>query len=453
MIDSRLEGGRQKSSLHVNFDRFIHLYFSVLIIVLFIDGYATENLGFDRLETMYFLGLVVLLLVRTLLIPPKLLSVWYLLGFVFLLISTFFFTWFDIVKLVDDFRLFARSVLIATLVYGFYQSSNSIGIKDFQRSIVLYWFCITFFILLHYWYGFGGVTRGTGIGLKPVIGSFFQGGNEIAFILVICWFYLFTMMKSSLIRVVVTAFTVGVAFLLSSKAAVVALFALLGGYLLWHLGRGSLVRRVLFRILVVIMCILALVFNTDIAYAILTVTMDFSLGEETLFSKLRKFDLLTLFLAGRDLKAAAMIDAMNDGGVIVWLFGLGSSFEIDGRYMVEIDILDVLKSFGLLGMLAYYIPIIWVLMKVWASDFLRLQVFRFYVFILGAGLATIMFSMSTGHILTSPAPMLILAMVFGVAGSRRCREELSKRENREHNTPYKETLRDKGNELNDKTIF
>jgi len=411
------------------FDRIIHQYISLLIVVAFIDGFAIEKLGLTRIETFYYSGLVVLLFFRTIFVPlPKIVRN-YLLAFFLMIVLGILMTQSELARLVGDVRYFFRSILIFVLVAWFYSTTKVINYKDMNKVFVNYWFVISFLILLHLFTGFGGTHSISGRE-RGIISSYFRTGNVISFVLLLSWLSIYVNTKKIYLRLTITLISLLVAILLSSKAIGLTIVILVFFYWFLYFDSKSIYLKVVLRLLAVLVIFVMLFFWQNVARGILMFFASFVPSGEAVLYKMEVQNLLTVFVSTRDVQALQLINSLINDGLSAWLFGYGAITDLGFEILVESDPFDILKFYGIWGVLFFYLPMIVETYFISTNDYLKKSYFKVYFFLMSSLLATVIVSTITGHIITTPTPMIPLGIIFGVWHSSRLRAQiyLSERE-------------------------
>lgn len=123
-----------------------------------------------------------------------------------------------------------------------------------------------------------------------------------------------------------------------------------------------------------------------------------------------KVDIVTFLFSHRNVWALEAIDAFYTKYTILDLFfGTGQDwFKYISEYkMVEIDILDFLMTYGLLGVLISYGFLVWMIIR---SSMLKTNHYRGYIIFIS--LLLIGISCTGGHILTSGTAGFLIAIIF-----------------------------------------
>lgn len=404
-------------------DRIIHWLFLFYILVLFIDGYATEKLGINRIETIYYACVISLLSVRFIFIPINRGLLLLLTLFVVVVLAGILITESNANRLFGDLRFLLRSFLIGSLVFWFYSSTKWISYRNINQVYTVYWICITVFILLHVLFGIGGVTRVTGV-VKNIFTSYFQEGNVVAFIYMMAWFNLYLMLHGRLIKFALTIVALFVSFLMSSKALTLMMLMLLVLSWIWRFERISFTNKVFIRSLLLFFISFVLLFWSYLAEWVLRLFAEVSPDGAVILSRLNSQDILTVLLSTRDLKIIALLDFMHHYDWITWWFGLGSSELIEGDLLVESDFFDILKFFGIAGLILYVFAAVAIWRLIISQHQLKLYAYNNYLLVRGMFIATIVVSSMTGHILISPGAMIVIGLLFGSIASHKIKREM-----------------------------
>lgn len=404
-------------------DKTIHLCILLLIVVLFIDGYATEKHITDRIETAYFLCILLILIIRMFFASTKKIILAYLGISLFIILLGIFISGVDSSRLASDVRYFSRSILIGALVFSFYTTSKVIHFRSIKTVFVAYWLLILLFVSLHIFFGIGGVTTGSTENIKSIFTSYFQSGNEVSFIFLLSWYFIFNFTKSNLLKLITTVLTILAAIFMSSKAITVSLFLLLAMSIFMYFERNSVRRKAFIRYLLVLILIFILLFSLELIELLLVTFSNLSPDGNNVLFKLDSSKIITLVLSSRDLKAMEMLEVFSNSEPLVWFFGLGSSELINERTLVESDPFDILKFYGIFGIIFYYAPLFYIAFNIFNKKHLKKAFLNYFSFFAGTIVVTIFTSTATGHILTSPATMLILGLIFGTWFSSSLREE------------------------------
>jgi len=283
--------------------------------------------------------------------------------------------------------------------------------------------------LLHYFFHIGGVTGGAGQ-LKPIYTSFFKEGNMVAFAYLLAWFHIFATNNSYIIRTLITAVSLFLSSLMSSKALSLMIILLILFKLTYYFSKySSLNKYFTFAGFILFSSSLILYFSEIINF-INYFFMQISPDSDQILYKIDTQDPLTVLFSTRDIKTQILWTEMQDRHLLAWLFGLGATEAINEVILIEIDPFDIFKFYGLFGILIYAIALFKIGKIFYGSKALKIHAPDFYIFFMGALISGLVVSSLTGHILTTSGGMILLGMVFGVLTSKQLQQGMLQFQNR-----------------------
>lgn len=414
---------RRENAFLQSFDRFLHRYIASLVLVAFLDGFAIEKLGLTKIETVYYIGLLFFLFLRMFFVPlTNTIRIYLLLFFLSILLGVLF-TEPQLSRLAGDIKYFLRSILLFSLVLWFYSTTKAVNYNEIQKVFFYYWFLVAFLVLLHLMTGFGGV-HSPGGRERGIISSYFRTMNVISFVFLLSWLNVYINNRNLYFRIITIAISLVVALLMSSKAVGLTIIILVFMHWLFYFSAKSVYIKLSLQLLAfVILCAIVL-FWQEIARGVLTIFASAVPNGESVLYRMQVNDLLTVLFATRDVQVMQLMEAFSNSSLNTWFFGFGATTEMVFSTLVESDPFDILKFYGIAGFLLCYIPFIINSFFIITTKQLQMRMFAFYVFIVGAILATFIVSTVTGHIITTPTPMVVLGVIFGVWYSPRLRAQI-----------------------------
>jgi len=394
---------RRENAFLQSFDRFLHRYIASLVLVAFLDGFAIEKLGLTKIETVYYIGLLFFLFLRMFFVPlTNTIRIYLLLFFLSILLGVLF-TEPQLSRLAGDIKYFLRSILLFSLVLWFYSTTKAVNYNEIQKVFFYYWFLVAFLVL---------------------ISSYFRTMNVISFVFLLSWLNVYINNRNLYFRIITIAISLVVALLMSSKAVGLTIIILVFMHWLFYFSAKSVYIKLSLQLLAfVILCAIVL-FWQEIARGVLTIFASAVPNGESVLYRMQVNDLLTVLFATRDVQVMQLMEAFSNSSLNTWFFGFGATTEMVFSTLVESDPFDILKFYGIAGFLLCYIPFIINSFFIITTKQLQMRMFAFYVFIVGAILATFIVSTVTGHIITTPTPMVVLGVIFGVWYSPRLRAQI-----------------------------
>jgi len=381
------------------------------VLVAFIDGFSIQKVGFDRIETGYFLILLSALLAWWLTSNMQLPWILYLIVMLACLWLGVLVTSPTATRLMDDTRYFMRSYLLGVMVFFYFQSLR-LHANRLTKLYSMQWWLIAAFVLAHFFLGFGGVASKSG-DLRPIYSSFFKEGNVIAFFFVVVWFYHYSRGYSWMRRMWLTAISFFVAGLLSSKAAILCMALLIFFHWLAYFKAASRLNAALANFAVLASLVALIVFFHELMDMFIWMLIYLFPDGAVILHRLSSWDVLTVLTSTRDLRVMELFNDMQAYSVGQILFGIGFNEVLASGKLIESDPFDILQAFGVAGILVFYFPVLSVLWIIKKDRVVRKVDFNYYVFALGTFYATIFVSTATGHILLTPMVMILFGIVFG----------------------------------------
>ena len=393
--------------------RSIFLLIGCISIVAYIDGYLIERVGFMRFETIYYVLLLSILLIWIL--THKISQLW--LGYLLLLLAAI---WIGVLlngmdsgRLIEDTRYYLRSYLLGILVFLFF-TTIKISQKELNFFFWIQWLIIVSAVVVHLLTGFGGTHTGRET-LRNIYAGFFKEANVVSFFLVCVWYYLYVYLKGryTLIRYVITAITLAVVTLMSSKASMVAIFFLFAYHWLNYFKVKSSFRRVSANMFIILCLFFSVIFFNQIIEAFLQLLIMVVPDSATIVSRLNTRDVITVLTSTRNLRLLEFFAEMKDYNLSKWLFGIGFKEILEKDKLIESDLFDIMQGFGLVGLIILYVPLILSYIYIIKDIRLRKADFRLWVFIMGIWHVNFFISTATGHVILTPMAVILLGLVFG----------------------------------------
>ena len=138
--------------------------------------------------------------------------------------------------------------------------------------------------------------------------------------------------------------------------------------------------------------------------------------KNTLNYKSNKF--LNILLSSRDIYLMQKVDNLDNYNVFDYLIGIGKNQKIYGEISsknIEMDFLDILFNFGIIGFIIYYALVIYILLKLiiyFISNFKKILFdYEFIALYLSVILSFIISTLS-GHTLGAPSVSFLLAIIL-----------------------------------------
>jgi len=264
----------------------------------------------------------------------------------------------------------------------------------------------------------------TGVGLatyeKFEAGSkfFFPANNELTFVFALSTLVLVIMAKTIMVRVAVLVSSVIVLLLIGTKSGfgVLALGIVLIAYFELS-GRVGILGRYCLLAMVCFAMLFALTNVKWLTDAFVDGLLAGSAGAEKLAEKIEYLGVYSALLSERDVLAHKAISAFMEGGTLDKLLGLGfSNYVAQFTYyesirFSEIDGLDILGGWGILGILAY---IGWGLAIIRYGNIKVHRGVSQYNFAGVVAFLAIVAGNAAGHVFFFSYPMLVLALAVRV---------------------------------------
>lgn len=420
----------------------VFILFLLSPIIELVDGFLTMRLHvsyFGQLINVMFLILPILLILYL----PLDRGIIFICFFSFILFHMFLRLAHFGVKIEEimfDFQYTARSVLvmfsILLLVYTLQMNKASVL---FNKFFLIQWIVITTSILLHVTVGIGYqryVKDSAGMLIKGYL-SYFQSGNQLAFFYTTSWWVfassILGVLKSRFLkmflRILLTFLTLAVLFAMGTKTGVALVLAMCGLFILKKIYDTS---KIFFGIACIGMLTFLVFLFINPEYflnLIVQVFTTFSSRAKNIAQKVNVYGAFTALVSQRNFLVLNALKAISKYDIKDILVGpdfysyekaVGSYIDSHEIRMAEVDPLDLLGGFGVIGVLTIYIPILWIfaqLLKNWRfaiANSEHLGNNNLPVSVLGVITLAILNSSMSGHVTVAPAPMMCLGLTLAV---------------------------------------
>lgn len=385
----------------------------LISLVAYIDGYLIERVGFTRLETIYYVFLLIVLLVWVILNRVSIFWSGYLLILLVALWSGVLLNGMDTGRFIDDTRYYLRSYLLGILVFLFFSKTYFIQ-KSFNRFMWIQWFVIVIAVAIHLLFGFGGTHSGRGV-LRDIYSAFFKEANVVSFFLVCIWYYLYCFLYGNFfcLRFVITGVTLITTILLSSKAALLAMFFLIFYHGITYFKKKSQLRRILFNMVIFGSLICLILFFERFIEMLIDLFVIILPDSAKIAYRLTTWDVLTVLTSTRNLRILQFFQDIKHFSLSEWLFGIGFHDILEKEKLIESDFFDAFQAFGIIGLTLLYLPWIMAFIFLKYDKIVKLYEFKHWVYIMGIFYVNILVSTATGHVIMTPMAVILLGITFG----------------------------------------
>lgn len=294
--------------------------------------------------------------------------------------------------------------IIVDIVYFYIYYSET---KDINRAIkIIYinyiYIIVNFIIGL---LGFGYSTYIGGLGIK----GYFYAGNELAILLVVLSsFIIYRSYKNNfklyLVSIVVSLL---MAILLAMKTSILGI--LLIGLLIPVIVRIKSWYGILKIFKYSILILFISICSVYMLYQVL--------GSESVIGRwvyfLQKYGLITGLLSSRNITFTKANNIFYKSNSILWaFFGIGFQGLIkNAGKLIEIDILDLFFSYGVIGLIIIYGSWFYVVIILFINSFVDKTNYEYSKFVLLLNVVLILISMTTGHVIYSASAGIYIALI------------------------------------------
>ena len=387
-------------------------YIAIFPIILFLDGYLTEYRYFYRFETIYLNSVLLFMFVLTPFNKKRYIGVILIFSFAVSLELVRNFQGLN-APFGGDLKLIIRSSIFFFLAFWFGCTLREVDLRYIAKSL---FYLISILVLVHFFFGIGGVIDSRGV-MKPIYTSYFQEGNVVAIFYTLSWINTFLYSNGKLKKAIITALALFVLSLMSSKLGVGMLLITMIGYLFrnspvyYFTELRSLIYAALFSVLVHV------VLDPKIISLAAVYMFAFILPDSAkLLHLVDKIDPIAAITSGRSVKVEFFLERLssNDFGTV--MFGSGFDVIQSNGWYIESDFFDILQSVGVIGVLILIPPMVVILFS---------RVGKFEISNrLSFGKSTLVFilffsALMSGHSFISPAVLMIFGVAIGVY--RACR--------------------------------
>jgi len=394
------------------------------------DGFLTMKFGFTYISTATRLLYLLLPLFLIIYVPVDkgiaflcFISVLFVLMFLRLLRPE---TRFDAV--IFDFQYLARSLLllVSIFLFGYVLNYDRLNVL-FRRYFFIQWMVITVALLMHIFLGIGGMTYSSGE-LRVGYTSYFSSNNQTVFIYITSWWVIASLLtRRLLVRIILTAATLAIMLAMGTRSGVVLVFMMTGLYVYKKIWDSS---RLLFATALLMTVGLGVFVFMNFNYVlglIADVFIKFSSETSKLASNVSAYGALTALVSRRDILFYNAVQAISNYDLRELLIGpnffnykriVGSYTDTKEIRMAEIDPLDLLGGWGIMGVLLAYLPVIWLFYRLLKRRLsTRGPKWEDRTFFAAAGgmLISLVESAMSGHIFLSPLSILTFGLIVAVS--------------------------------------
>lgn len=387
-------------------------YIAIFPIILFLDGYLTEFRYFYRLETIYLNSVLLFMFVLT----PFNIKRYF---FIILIFS--FAVSFELVRGLQglnapfggDLKLTMRSSVFFILAFWFGSTLREADLRYISQSL---FYLVSILILLHLFFGVGGVINARGV-MKPIYTSYFQEGNVVAIFYTLAWINTFLYSNRKWKKAVLSVLALFVLSLMSSKLGAGMLLITLIVYQFRNSPMYHFIKMRLIIYAALFLVLLFVILDPSIIILAAVNVFVFILPDSAKFLHLvEKIDPIVAITSGRSVKLEHFFDRLwsSDFGTV--MFGSGFDVILRNGWYIESDFFDIFQFVGLIGFLIFVTPIVTIL-------FDRVEKFEISNR-LSFGKSTLVFilffsAIMSGHSFISPAVLMVFGVAIGVF--RACR--------------------------------
>ena len=396
---------------------------ALIYVVLFelLNGILVFFLNFHFFSKIFYSSLLFYLILTISLKKNKI-----LIRFILILLFSIFITLLkfhnSFSEIYMDINYLLRSLLLFYAVY--FYCENYIHKKDFffnkfKKAQTIIFYLISTLIAIHRFFDIGGTYRFASDVVRGSYFSFFGSGNTIIAIYLLSLIYvLFNSNKITFLFNSILA--VFVVLLTGSKLGVILTVCLIFFVLNYFIKQKH---RTLGNFIYVSGITLFIFILTNIEKSIqffINILINYS--SEGLKIENSNLEIMDLLFSRRNIQIENSIDIFLEDSLFIKLFGnginkfkekLGNLSSYEDLTMVESDFFDILGSFGIIGLILYFFPILkslFILMKSYISN----NDSEVLTFILNLSIFLIV-GVLTGHIFLNPLSSIYLGLLIPLA--------------------------------------
>ncbi len=411
---------------------------SVLVMILsisiieLIDGIMTMKFGFSYLSTLVRLLFLILPLFLIMYIPIREGGIFVCIVSLILVHMFFRLLYSDITveAIIFDFQYTSRSLLllISIFLFGYILKKEKINFL-FKKYFLIQWVVITTAVFLHISIGLGGTSYYAEEGMRLGYTSYFLSGNQIIFLYVVSWWFLVAIRYDKIRdRIILTSISLLIILAIGSRSGVLLIFIMSSLFLYKKIYNKSLTLFILTSLISLCLCFFILIYFTQVMGFLASLFIKFSSEAAPLVQNVNTYGALTALVSKRDILISNALQAIGHYDLREILFG--SNFfnykKILGGYtntgefrMVEVDPIDLLGGFGIIGVLIVYLPIVWIFLRLARKkkSFKTLYELndRMFPAVQGGILISILASSMSGHIFLSPVSIVSVGLILSMA--------------------------------------
>jgi len=337
----------------------------------------------------------------------------------------------SLTMVLSDFQYMFRGIVVLILVSAlFYALPTMNSVSFFYRfSNFQFWF-VSGMVFLHLFFGIGGVEQQYADKLRDAYTSFFRHGNQIIALLTASWWVIFSQIKSLSGKTIVTAVMISVALLMGSKTAIVVAFVMLGiSFTLWLRKKSKLI-FIAWSCTIFILVTACIFYINEMLLFIAHQFVDISSEGDKLLRKIETTNVLSALMSSRDVYIGHAFSCLSQAGWNELFFGLGinnytsclgSNVDNLTHRFAENDAVDLLGSFGIVGLFSVYGSII--LVCVLYLRKLKNRKYFLYPYdnqkkisvgVIGTLIIYILFSLLSGHVFLYPITSIAVGISLGI---------------------------------------
>jgi hypothetical protein len=332
--------------------------------------------------------------------------------------------------IIFDFQYTSRSLLllISIFLFGYILKKEKINFL-FKKYFLIQWVVITTAVFLHISIGLGGTSYYAEEGMRLGYTSYFLSGNQIIFLYVVSWWFLVAIRYDKIRdRIILTSISLLIILAIGSRSGVLLIFIMSSLFLYKKIYNKSLTLFILTSLISLCLCFFILIYFTQVMGFLASLFIKFSSEAAPLVQNVNTYGALTALVSKRDILISNALQAIGHYDLREILFG--SNFfnykKILGGYtntgefrMVEVDPIDLLGGFGIIGVLIVYLPIVWIFLRLARKkkSFKTLYELndRMFPAVQGGILISILASSMSGHIFLSPVSIVSVGLILSMA--------------------------------------
>jgi hypothetical protein len=331
-----------------------------------------------------------------------------------------------------DLQYTARSVLLlVSMILFVYALPTNKATALFSKYFLIQWVVITMAIILHITLGFGGVTYQSADKLRQGFTSYFQSGNQIVFLYVASWWVIaLTMLRSLSTRGIFTIITLAVMLAMGTRSGIVLIFIMSGAFLFIKIhDKSRKLFTAAFSITLAASFLIFINFNSVMVF-LAGLFVKYSSEAVNLSKNVDTYGALTALVSKRDLLVANALHAISNYDLRDILIGanfysykkaVGSYVDTREIRMAEVDPVDLMGGFGIIGLLVVYVPMLYMFIKLIKkrarakanSELLGNN--NLPMSIQGLIVIIILASSMSGHVVLSPLSIMCVGLTLAMA--------------------------------------